>query len=1138
MSGYCIQIELEFSITPIYTVYVQLVDYFKNDLRRGVSFVTGIIEGKHSRRNMVSRILLCCLLVMIMRACVVDIRANASVNFALPLNGLQKSTGYSGFIPNRVISESSNTAAHLSQDYVSSIGDWNVMAIYAGTVIVVHNALSDGAGRYVILQHSINGVTVYSEYQHLLSIGVSYGQTVSAGQVIGVAGQSGTSEYQYGRHLHIAIYTGVQDAWAPRLTQYAQNVVYDGPIEYAGTTYYNPDRVLYGQSIISGTDSGNQSTGDSWTYRVLTTDGLNMRASATTSGSLITTLQAGAIVIVTRKTTANGYTWGYGTSNTGYTGWIVVDNGWTTLTSSTVDSTAPTISNVQVYDVSSSGYTVSCSVSDNVGVTKVAFPTWTTNNGQDDLFSDWGNTALGTISNGTATYRVNTSQHNNETGCTYITHIYAYDAAGNTGHVNQSSYGDLQVQVPTPSISTTGIQLDRSSVDVDLGSSGDKSFSLVATIHPSNATNKTVHWSSSNQTVARVDDNGLVTPTTVGSTVITAMAENGGYQATCTVNVSTWINGISLNTIEATLNLADHETLQLTKTITPNTATNKNVVWNSTDTSVATVSSNGLVTPVGTGVAVITCTAQDPGGFFALCAVTVVNNIDVESIDLNQGRIVFDHPNDSGSMLYASFTPENATRTNLTWMSSDESVATVSSGIVLPQHEGYTKITCTAESGATAVCDVVVHAEEIMNLPASLKTIKARAFYGSSIREVVIPGSTTTIGAKAFANCDDLRLVIIPNNVTNIASDAFNGSDNVVFICETNSYAAEYAAAKQITAVLASMPESVTIYADATTIVNGQSLWLGAEVIPSGVSQRVTWSIVDGKSIANIDQAGMLTTNGAGQVSIAATAINGATGIVSITVLEKPTTYTVYFDANGGKCDTGYLNARFNEALGTLPIPTRDYYTFNGWYTSASGGTKVISSTVYSDYDMGDITLYAHWTEHEWSAWVTEDELPTGTIMQESKQQYRYQDKVYSSWSAWGPRTQTRESTGELKKEQQLTEHYWYYDLCQNCGRHSPYTVCWDCGHNIGANWRVTWLDTSRNEGGQFGDSDKIFTMTEEGRWFYWTDDNGNGDSRIVYQYSTRTYAWSNWSEWSDVNVAASTTRNVESRYVYRYKLP
>ena len=160
-----------------------------------------------------------------------------------------------------------------------------------------------------------------------------------------------------------------------------------------------------------------------------------MRASASTSGSYITTLWNPTTITVTKKTTADGYTWGYGTSSNGYTGWIVVDNNWTQLISSTVDSTSPTISEVKVYEVSSSGYTVSCKVEDNVGVTKVAFPTWTTNNGQDDIFADWGNTMLGTINNGIATYRVNTSDHNNENGCTYLTHIYAYDAAGNTASV-------------------------------------------------------------------------------------------------------------------------------------------------------------------------------------------------------------------------------------------------------------------------------------------------------------------------------------------------------------------------------------------------------------------------------------------------------------------------------------------------------------------------------------------------------------------------------------------------------------------------------------------------------------------------------------------------------------------------------
>ena len=90
------------------------------------------------------------------------------------------------------------------------------------------------------------------------------------------------------------------------------------------------------------------------------------------------------------------------------------------------DTAAPTINDVKVSNVSGRGYTVTCTVSDNVGVTKVTMPTWTVKNGQDDLV--W-HTA--TISGNTATFHVGIGDHNLESG-DYLTHIYAYDAAGNS----------------------------------------------------------------------------------------------------------------------------------------------------------------------------------------------------------------------------------------------------------------------------------------------------------------------------------------------------------------------------------------------------------------------------------------------------------------------------------------------------------------------------------------------------------------------------------------------------------------------------------------------------------------------------------------------------------------------------------
>ncbi len=99
------------------------------------------------------------------------------------------------------------------------------------------------------------------------------------------------------------------------------------------------------------------------------------------------------------------------------------------------DHEKPVISNITVSNVSSQGYTITCEVTDNVGIERVQFPTWTEygeNDGQDDIIPGWQQApeASGTINGNKVSYRVNTSGHNNETG-TYFTHIYAYDKGNN-----------------------------------------------------------------------------------------------------------------------------------------------------------------------------------------------------------------------------------------------------------------------------------------------------------------------------------------------------------------------------------------------------------------------------------------------------------------------------------------------------------------------------------------------------------------------------------------------------------------------------------------------------------------------------------------------------------------------------------
>lgn len=117
-----------------------------------------------------------------------------------------------------------------------------------------------------------------------------------------------------------------------------------------------------------------------------------------------------------------------------------------------VDTEAPVISNVKVSNITTEGYDVSCTVTDNVGVNRVMFPTWTVLNDQDDMIKDWGSDpkTRGTQSGDTWTFHVNIADHNNERGA-YLTHIYAFDDAGNHSAVG-SEIGKIIVPEPYPTI--------------------------------------------------------------------------------------------------------------------------------------------------------------------------------------------------------------------------------------------------------------------------------------------------------------------------------------------------------------------------------------------------------------------------------------------------------------------------------------------------------------------------------------------------------------------------------------------------------------------------------------------------------------------------------------------------------------
>jgi uncharacterized protein YjdB len=253
------------------------------------------------------------------------------------------------------------------------------------------------------------------------------------------------------------------------------------------------------------------------------------------------------------------------------------------------------------------------------------------------------------------------------------------------------------------SVAVTGVSLNMPSVNINIGST----VTLIPTITPANATNKTVSWSSNNTAVATVALNGTVTGHNVGTAIITVTTSDGGITASCTVNViPVPVTGVTLNKTTTSMLVGGTETL--IPTITPANAANQNVTWNSSNTAVATVSSNGTITGVNVGTATITVTTVD-GSRTASCIVTVSGTaVNVTGIILD--RASANITVGSTVTLIPTIVPDNATNQNVIWSSSNNAVATVSNtGVVIGVSDGTTTVTVSSVDGnRTATCIVTV----------------------------------------------------------------------------------------------------------------------------------------------------------------------------------------------------------------------------------------------------------------------------------------------------------------------------------------------------------------------------------------------------------------------------------------------
>lgn len=484
-------------------------------------------------------------------------------------------------------------------------------------------------------------------------------------------------------------------------------------------------------------------------------------------------------------------------------------------------------------------------------------------------------------------------------------------------------------------------------------------------------------WSSSNSSVVAVS-NGTVSAVGKGSATITVYSD--GKTASCPVTVQDY----SLSLSETYISMFAGESKTISAYGAPSGAT---VSWSSSNSRVATVS-NGRISAVASGSATIT--AQFTSGdrnYSATCQV----NISETGITLSQYSISDLYVGGTAN-LSASTSPSGQ---SVSWSSSNSSVATVSNGKITAVGAGNTTITAQfvyggitySESCSVSVAEVSVRLSDF-NLAMSVGDSEYLSAI-TSPREASVSWSSSN-SSVASVDSSGKVTAVGAGSATIMAQISYNGQSPIA-TCSV-----------EVTA------PSIQLSSSSISMTVGDTESLSAYTTPSG--QSVTWSSSN-TSVATVSSGGKISAIGVGSVTITAGFYSGGQEYTASCVISvKASDIIVTFDANGGTTSLTNKTVVSGNSYGSLPVPTRSGYTFDGWYTAANGGIQMTQNTIVSATT--DHTLYAHWLGWStWSAWDTTPYSASTTREVETRQvmvsdeytEYRYGLWRSSNDANWCP---------------------------------------------------------------------------------------------------------------------------------------
>ena len=236
-------------------------------------------------------------------------------------------------------------------------------------------------------------------------------------------------------------------------------------------------------------------------------------------------------------------------------------------------------------------------------------------------------------------------------------------------------------------------------------------------------------------------------------------------------------------------------------------------------------------------------------------------------------------------------------------------------------------------------------------------------------------------------------------------------------------------------------------------------------------------------------------------------------------------------------------NSAAVSATSSRDVETQERYRYRDMETSTGTTSSKDGWTLYN-------TTYSWSNYGSWSSWSTSYVSGSDSRQVESKTQYRYRSisvsQEYTDWGSWSAWSDTPVSSNNDTKVETRTVYGYYYFLCPKCGAHmhgypTCYTWAGGCGKDTmnTSNFVYFWSTISWSNAGfqDWHGTGKLYTNAPGTLCFKWSD---NGQAKTQYRYATRSLQnvtnYGSWSSWSDSAVSETSSRDVETRTVYRYR--